>query len=139
MQACGTVQVIPTRVPDDAEPSRRARDAGAACCNCHHAYACWRRGRGLNSAAVPCSTLAQRSETACHPAATMADRFRSMESTRTHIDMSRQVLHMTMSLSTGGGPVGCVHLSEGGFQVVWSLVVWTRIFGSVTLLFGYGQ
>ena len=30
----------------------------------------------------------------------------------------RTQLHVTTSLSTGGGPVSCVHLSEGGFPVV---------------------
>ena len=30
----------------------------------------------------------------------------------------RAQLHVTISLSTAGGPVSCVQLSEGGFQVV---------------------
>ena len=34
----------------------------------------------------------------------------------------RTQLHVTTSLSTGGGPVSRVQLSEGGFQVVWLVV-----------------
>ena len=38
----------------------------------------------------------------------------------------RTKLHVTTSLSTGGGPVSCVQLSEGGFQVVYPLGLWSR-------------
>ena len=38
----------------------------------------------------------------------------------------RTQLHVTTSLSTGGGPVSCVQSSEGGFQVVYPLGLWSR-------------
>ena len=41
-------------------------------------------------------------------------------------------------LSTGGGPVGCVQLSEGGFQVVYPLGLWSQSSGVVKVLHGYG-
>ena len=50
----------------------------------------------------------------------------------------RTQLHVTTLLSTGGGPVRCVHLLEGGFQVVYSLGVWSRASAVVKVLFGYG-
>ena len=46
--------------------------------------------------------------------------------------------HVTTSLSTGGGPVSCVQLSEGGFQVVYPLGLWSRSSGVVKFLHGYG-
>ena len=42
------------------------------------------------------------------------------------------------SLSTGGGPVSYVLLSEGGFQVVYPLDLWSRFSGVVKVRFGYG-
>ena len=48
------------------------------------------------------------------------------------------VLHVTTSLSTGGGPVSCVQLSEGGFQVVYPLGLWSRSSGVVKVLHGHG-
>ena len=45
---------------------------------------------------------------------------------------------MTTSLSTGGGPVSYVQLSEGGFQVVYPLGLWSRFSGVVKVLYGYG-
>ena len=39
---------------------------------------------------------------------------------------------------TGGGPVSCVQLSEGGFQVVYPLGLWSRSSGVVKVLYGYG-
>ena len=50
----------------------------------------------------------------------------------------RTQLHVTTSLSTGGGPVNCVQLSEGGFQVVYPLGLWSRSSGVVKVLYGYG-
>ena len=50
----------------------------------------------------------------------------------------RTQLHVTTSLSTGGGPVSCVQLSEGGFQVVYRLGLWSRSSGVVKVLQGYG-
>ena len=50
----------------------------------------------------------------------------------------RTQLHVTTSLSTGGGPVSCVQLSEGGVQVVYHLGVWSRTSGLVQVLYGYG-
>ena len=50
----------------------------------------------------------------------------------------RTQLHVTTSLSTEGGPVSCVQLSEGGFQVVYSLGLWSRSSGVVKVLYGYG-
>ena len=47
-------------------------------------------------------------------------------------------LHVTTSLSTGGGPVSSVQLSEGGFQVVYPLGLWSRFSGVVKVLYGYG-
>ena len=47
-------------------------------------------------------------------------------------------LHLTTSLSTGGGPVSYVQLSEGGFQVVYPLGLWSRFSGVVKVLYGYG-
>ena len=44
----------------------------------------------------------------------------------------------TTSLSAGGGPVKYVQLSEGGFQVVYPLGVWSRLSGFVKVLYGYG-
>ena len=46
--------------------------------------------------------------------------------------------HVTTSLSTGGGPVSYVQLSEGGFRVVYPLGLWSRFSGVVQVLFGYG-
>ena len=50
------------------------------------------------------------------------------------------LLHVTTSLSTGGGPVSCVQLSEGGFQVdgFYHLGLWSRSSGDVKVLYGYG-
>ena len=45
---------------------------------------------------------------------------------------------MTTSLSTGGGPVSYVQLSEGAFQVVYPLGLWSRLSGVVKVLHGYG-
>ena len=45
---------------------------------------------------------------------------------------------VTTSLSTGGGPVSYVQLSEGGFQVVYPLGLWSRFSGVVKVLHGYG-
>ena len=50
----------------------------------------------------------------------------------------RAQLHVTTSLSTGGGPVSYVQLSEGGFQVVYPLGLWSRFSGVVKVLYGYG-
>ena len=50
----------------------------------------------------------------------------------------RTQLHVTTSLSTGGGPVSYVQLSEGGFQVVYPLGLWSRFSGVVKVLYGYG-
>ena len=50
----------------------------------------------------------------------------------------RTQLHVTTSLSTGGGPVSFVQLSEGGFQVVYPLSLWPRSSGVVKVLYGYG-
>ena len=50
----------------------------------------------------------------------------------------RTQLHVTTSLSTGGGPVSYVQLSEGGFQVVHPLGLWSRFSGVVKVRFGYG-
>ena len=47
-------------------------------------------------------------------------------------------LHVTTSLSTGGGPVSCGQLSKGGFQVVYPLGLWSRSSGVVKVLYGYG-
>ena len=47
-------------------------------------------------------------------------------------------LHMTTSLSTGGGPVTYVQLSDEGFQVVYTLGLWSWFFGVVKVLFGCG-
>ena len=48
-----------------------------------------------------------------------------------------RLAHAT-SLSTGGGPVSYVQLSEGGFQVVNPLGLWLRFSGVVKVLYGYG-
>ena len=50
----------------------------------------------------------------------------------------RTQLHVTALLSTGGGPVSCRKLSEGGFQVVYPLGLWSRLSGVVKVLYGYG-
>ena len=50
----------------------------------------------------------------------------------------RTQLHVTTSLSTGGGPVSYVLLSEGGSQVVYPLGLWSRFSGVVKVRFGYG-
>ena len=50
----------------------------------------------------------------------------------------RTQLHVTTSLSTGGGPVSYVQLSEGGFQVVYPLALWSRFSGVVKVRCGYG-
>ena len=50
----------------------------------------------------------------------------------------RTQLHVTTSLSTGGGPVSYVQLSEGGFQVVYPPGLWSRSSGDVKVLYGYG-
>ena len=50
----------------------------------------------------------------------------------------RTQLHVTTSLSTGGGPVTYVQLSERGFQVVYPLSLWSRFSGVVKVLYGYG-
>ena len=34
--------------------------------------------------------------------------------------------------------MSCVQLSEGGFQVVYSLGLWSRSSGVVKVLYGYG-
>ena len=49
-------------------------------------------------------------------------------------------LHVTTSLSTGGGHVSYVQLSEGGFQVVYPgpLGWWFRSSEVVKVLYGYG-
>ena len=39
---------------------------------------------------------------------------------------------------TGGGPVSRVQLSEGGFQVIYSLGLWFRSSGVVKVLYGHG-
>ena len=51
----------------------------------------------------------------------------------------RTQLHVTTSLSTGGGPVSCVPLSEGGFQMVYPLGLWSRSSGVVKVRHGYGK
>ena len=50
----------------------------------------------------------------------------------------RTQLHVTTSLRTGGGPVSYMQLSEGGFQVVYPLGLWSRFSGVVKVRFGYG-
>ena len=50
----------------------------------------------------------------------------------------RTQLHVNTPLSTGGGPVSCVQLSEGGFQVVYPLGLWSRSAGVFKVLYGYG-
>ena len=50
----------------------------------------------------------------------------------------RTPLHMTTSLSTGGGPVSYVQLSEGDFQVVYPLGLWSRCSGVVKVPYAYG-
>ena len=52
----------------------------------------------------------------------------------------RTQLHVTTSLSTGGGPVSYVYvqLSEGDFQVVDPLGLWSWFSGVVKVRFGYG-
>ena len=50
----------------------------------------------------------------------------------------RTQLHVTTSLSTRGGPVSYVQLSEGGFQVIYPLGLWSRFSGVVKVLYGYG-
>ena len=45
---------------------------------------------------------------------------------------------LLQSLSTGGGPGSSVQLSEGGFQVVYPLGLWSRFSGVVKFLHGYG-
>ena len=50
----------------------------------------------------------------------------------------RTHLHVTTSLSTGRSPVTYVQLSEGGFQVVYPLGLWSRFSGVVKVLHGYG-
>ena len=50
----------------------------------------------------------------------------------------RTQLHVTTSLSTGGGPVSYVQMSEGMFQVVYPLGLWSRLSGVVQVLYGYG-
>ena len=50
----------------------------------------------------------------------------------------RTQLHVTTSLSTGGGPVSCVQLPEGGFQVVYPLGLWSGSSGVVKVLHGNG-
>ena len=57
---------------------------------------------------------------------------------RLHPGFGTQQLHVATSLSTGGGPVSCVQLSEGGFQVVYPLGLWSRFSGVVKVLYGYG-
>ena len=47
-------------------------------------------------------------------------------------------LQVTTPPSTGGGPVSCVQLSEGGFQVVYPLGLWSRSSGVVKVLYGHG-
>ena len=52
----------------------------------------------------------------------------------------RTQLHVTTSLSTGGGPVSYMQLSEGGFQLVYPLGLWSR-FSRVQVVkvpYGYG-
>ena len=44
-------------------------------------------------------------------------------------------LHVTTTLSTGGGPVSSVQLSEGGFQVVYPLGLWSQSSGVVKVFF----
>ena len=51
----------------------------------------------------------------------------------------RTQLHVTTSLSTGGGPMSYVHLSEEGFQVVYLLGLWYRFSGVVQVQCRYGQ
>ena len=53
---------------------------------------------------------------------------------------SKHESHVTTTLGTGGGPVSCVQLSEGGFQVVYHLGLLSGFSGVVTLAvrFGYG-
>ena len=51
---------------------------------------------------------------------------------------ARLQLDVTTSLSTGGGPVSCVQLSEGSFQVVYPFGLWPRFSGVVKVLCGYG-
>ena len=46
----------------------------------------------------------------------------------------RTQLHVTTSLSTGGGPVSCMQLSEGGFLVVYTLGSCSRSSGVVKVL-----
>ena len=46
----------------------------------------------------------------------------------------RTQLHVTTSLSTGR--VSYVQLSEGGFQVVYPLGLWSRFSGVVKVLYG---
>ena len=50
----------------------------------------------------------------------------------------RTQLQVTTSLSTGGGPVICVQLSEAGFQVVHPPGLWSRFSRVVKIQFGYG-
>ena len=50
----------------------------------------------------------------------------------------RTQLHVTTLLSTGGGPVREVQLSEGGFQVVYAHGLWSRFSGVAKVLYGYG-
>ena len=46
--------------------------------------------------------------------------------------------YVTTSLSTAGGPVSYVQLSQGGFQVVYPLSLWSWFSGVVKVLYGYG-
>ena len=50
----------------------------------------------------------------------------------------RTQVHVTTSLSTGGGPVSCVQLPKGGVQVVCPLALWSRSPGVVKVRHGYG-
>ena len=43
-------------------------------------------------------------------------------------------VHVTTSLSTGGGPVSFVQLYEGGFHVMYRLGWWSRFSGVRVLL-----
>ena len=67
-----------------------------------------------------------------------ADPFLGRSRVRFRVPPCRPQLHVTASLRTGGGPVSCVQLSEGGFQVVYPLSLWSWFSGVVKVRFGYG-
>ena len=75
-----------------------------------------------------------------HPQPYTADPFFGRSRVRFRVPpwVSNTIARVNTSLSTGGGPASCVQLSEGGFQVVYPLGLWSRSSGVVKVLYGYG-